>query len=175
MIYLLYEEVLKGVSVLGDDKCQAFFVTSERRREMMDMVERRRVKRYSIYCPLQYKGEDAIPSDSSMSMNMSESGALLTMERPVEIGENLIVRLFMKGKEFFVRSRVVHVERLQNKDPYSVGVEFLEKAPEFLMRFYEELEGIMFFQKRYGEELDKEVSLAEASMKWYRSSPIWNR
>jgi len=44
-----------------------------------------------------------------------------------------------------------------------------------LMRFYEELEGIMFFQKRYSEELGKEVSLTEASMKWYRSSPIWSR
>ncbi|MFA6142814.1 MAG: PilZ domain-containing protein [Candidatus Omnitrophota bacterium] len=142
---------------------------------MIDIVERRRFKRYPVYCPMQYKREGAMPSDSSMSVNMCEGGALLTMPRAVETGENLIVRLFMKGKEFFVRSKVVHVQRLQERDPYSVGVEFMEKAPEFLMRFYEELEGIMFFQKRYSEELGKEVSLTEASMKWYRSSPIWSR
>ena len=81
--------------------------------------------------------------------------------------------MFLRNEEFFIRSRVAHIERFSEKDPYSVGIEFLEKTTGLVMKFYEELETIMFYQRHYSEEMDRTISLAEASMKLYRNSPAW--
>jgi len=140
---------------------------------MAEFTERRRFKRYSLYSPLQYKGQDSLPKEPSISLNISEGGALISVNRKLDDAAGLIVRMFLRNEEFFIRSRVVHTERFSDKDPYSVGIEFLERTTNFAMKFYEELETIMFYQRHYSEEMDKPISLAEASMKWYRNSPAW--
>lgn len=140
---------------------------------MAEFTERRRFKRYPIYCPIQYKSPDSPPQEPSISLNISEGGALISVNRKLDEMAGIIIRIFLKNEEFFIRSRVVHVQRFSDKDPYNVGVEFLDRTPGFSMRFYEELETIMFYQKSYSEEMGKDISLAEASMKWYRNSPAW--
>ena len=140
---------------------------------MADVTERRRFKRYPLYCPIQYKEEGIRPRDLSITLNISEGGALISLNRKLDASSGLIVRMFLRSREFFIRSRVVHIERSSPEDPYSIGIEFLERTASFAMKFYEELETILFYQSRYGEEMGKAISLAEASMKWYRNSPAW--
>lgn len=140
---------------------------------MAEFVERRRSKRYSVYCPLQYKSEDGMPRESSISLNISEGGALISVNRKLDLSAGLIIRMFLRNEEFFIRSRVVHIGRFSERDPYNVGIEFLEKTTGLVMKFYEELEIIMSCQKHYSLEMERTVSLAEASMKWYRNSPAW--
>ncbi|MDP3730748.1 MAG: PilZ domain-containing protein [Candidatus Omnitrophota bacterium] len=140
---------------------------------MAEFVEKRRFKRYSVYWPLQYKSEDGIPKESSISLNISEGGALVSVNRKLDLSAGLIVRMFLRNEEFFIRSRVVHIERFSERDPYNVGIEFLESTAGLVMKFYEELESIMFYQRHYSEEMDRTISLAEASMKLYRNSPAW--
>lgn len=140
---------------------------------MAEVTERRRFKRYSIYTPLQYKAEDGPPKEPSITLNISEGGALISVNRKLDESADLIIRMFLKNEEFFIRSRVVHAQRFSDKDPYSVGVEFLDRTDCFAMKFYEELETIMFYQRCYSEEAARPITLAEASMKWYRNSPAW--
>lgn len=139
---------------------------------MVPLEERRRFKRYSLYCPVQYKPE-AGPRDSSLTMNVSEGGALISTTMPLSLSDNLIVKVFFKNKDYFIRSRVVHVQNELTKGLYSVGVEFLERPEDFTMRFYEELETIMLYRRHLGEATGRELSLAEASMRWYRRAPGW--
>ena len=140
---------------------------------MAEVTERRRFKRYSVYCPLQYKSEGRMPREPSISLNISEGGALISVNRKLDDAASLIVKMFLRNEEFFIRSRVVHIERSSDKDPYGVGIEFLERTAGFAMKFYEELETIMFYQRHYSEEMGRPISLAETSMKWYRNSPAW--
>jgi len=140
---------------------------------MAEVTERRRFKRYSVYCPIQYKSQDSLPKERSISLNVSEGGALISVDRKLGVSSDLIVRMLLRSEEFFIRSRVVHIERSSPEDPYSIGIEFLERTTGFAMKFYEELETVMFYQRCYSEEMGKTISLAEASMKWYRNSPAW--
>lgn len=136
------------------------------------MEDRRRFKRYSIYCPVQYKPESG-SRDSSITMNLSEGGALISTTSPLSVSDNLIIRITLKNKDYFVRSRVIHVQDELSGGQYSVGVEFLERPEDFAMRFYEELETIMLYRRHVGEATGRELSLAEASMRWYRRAPEW--
>jgi len=140
---------------------------------MADFNERRRFKRFPIYCPLQYKVEDSSPKKNSISLNISEGGTMLSTDRTVEVGSSLIVRMHLARSEFFVRAKVVHIQHPMGWAANNIGVEFLDKASAFILKFYEEVEGVMRYRKLYSEEMGKDVSLTEASMKWYRNSPTW--
>lgn len=135
------------------------------------MEERRRFNRYSIYCPIEYKTEDSHPRDSSVTLNICEGGALISVPRQLGISSNMIVKLRLKDKDFFIRSKVIHLQGGQGTGPYSVGIEFLERPVELIRNFYEELETIMFYQKQYSEEMGREIPLPEASMLWYGIKP----
>ncbi len=136
------------------------------------MEDRRRFPRFPIYCPLQYRCEDTNPRDTSITINISEGGALISTRRFVEIASNLILRFILKNKEFFIRAKVIHIQYEKGEGLYSIGVEFVDRPPDFVSILYGELETVMLYQKRYSEETGRAISLAEASMKWYRNAPI---
>lgn len=138
----------------------------------MDMVERRRFKRYSLYCPLQFKPETS-SREYSISLNICEAGAFISSDKSLVRGESLIVKIILRNEEFFLRSRIVHIQHERIGGPYQIGVEFMETSPSFAQRFYEELAVIMNYQKQFNKESGRELSLAEASMKWYRNAPTW--
>lgn len=140
---------------------------------MIEFTERRKFKRFPIYCPLVYKAEGNLPRERSISINMSEGGAMMSSNRCLALGANLIVRLLLAKREFFLRSRIVHIQQQSTSDPYYMGIEFLDKRADFILKFYEEIEGIMHYRKLLSEENGREATLAEASMKWYRNSPAW--
>ena len=132
------------------------------------MEDRRRYNRYPVYCPIQFKTEDQRPRAASVTINLSEGGALITTDAQVEIPDTMIIKIRMKNEEFFIRSRVVHVQYGPDNGLYNVGLEFIDTPVEFRERFYEELEAIMLYQRNYTNEMGKDISLAEASVRWYR-------
>lgn len=131
------------------------------------MEDRRRFSRYPLYCPIQFKCEDASPREASVTINLSEGGALINSQRLVETPGNLIIKVNMKNEEFFIRSRVVHVQCGPEDGSYNIGVEFINAPADFRGRFYEELEAIMLYQRECRNESGKDISLAEASARWY--------
>lgn len=131
--------------------------------------EKRRYERYPIYCPLEYKAEDAQPKESSITLNISEGGALISARRDLSVSSNVILKLRLRDEMFFIIGKVKHVRPDENNNVYEVGVEFWDRPKTFAAKFYEELDGIRDYQKRYQDEEGGEISLPEASLNWYKS------
>ena len=136
------------------------------------MEDRRRFNRYPIYCPIQFKCQDNQPREASVTINLSEGGALISTHRELQTPDTMIVKIVMKDEEFFIRSRIVHVQYGPDNGLYNIGIEFIDTPVEFRNRFYEELEAIMLYQRQYLDETGRELSLAEASVRWYRERNI---
>ncbi len=132
------------------------------------MEDRRRFTRYPVYCPIQYKCQDDQPREATVTMNLSEGGALISTHRELSVPAPMIVKIVMKNEEFYIRSRVVHIQYGQDSGLYNVGVEFIDTPREFRERFFEELEAIMLYQRQFQNETGAELSLAEASVQWFK-------
>ncbi len=133
--------------------------------------DKRRYKRYPIYCPLEYKAEDDYPKEAAITLNISEGGALISANRGLEIGSSVIIKVKLRDETFFIIGRVRHIKHDQSNNVHEVGVEFWDKPRTFTKRFNEELEGIMDYQKKQVQEQNREISLAEASMSWFGELP----
>jgi len=146
---------------------------TRRRNKMTETTspDQRRHKRYPIYCPLEYKAEDDQPKEASITLNISEGGALISANRGLEIDSSVIVKVQLRDETFFMIGRVRHVNNDQENNVHKVGVEFWDKPRAFAKRFYEEVEGIMDYQKKQAQEQKREISLAEASMNWFGELP----
>jgi hypothetical protein len=138
-----------------------------RGKKMIDMTERRKFPRYPIYCPIEYKCADNAPPTTSITLNLCEGGALISTKKKIVSGTGLIIKIEFKGRIFFVRAKVVHVEFEERNRVYNMGVEFVRDESDFIRRFYDELEAIMLYQRQYGKEIGRPISLAEASLNWY--------
>jgi len=135
--------------------------------------ERRRFKRYAVCLPIQYQREYGLSRDRSITINVSEGGMLISARRLIDIAASILLKFLLRHEDFFLRGRVVHVQRTDDFNPYSVGVEFLARPQSFIRRLYEELEILMLYQRQCNEELGAEISLTEASVRWYRTSREW--
>lgn len=133
----------------------------------MNGIERRKYKRYPVYCPIEYRREDDNPIDSCVTLNLSEGGALISTKKLVPQEEKIIIKIQLKRETFFVRARVVHVEPEEGTGVYNMGVEFMQNSFNFIRRYYEEIETIMLYQREYARQTGQQISLPEASMKWY--------
>ncbi len=131
---------------------------------------KRRYERYPIYCPLEYKAEDEHPKEPSITLNISEGGALITTGRELPVPSNLIIKLKLKDETFFIISKVKHVRQAQDDGAYEAGVEFWDKPRSFGEKFCDELEAITSYQERYKEAQGSDISLAEASLNWYKNA-----
>lgn len=134
--------------------------------------ERRRFERYPIYCPLEYKAEDEQPKESSVTLNFSEGGALISTRRNLSPSSNIILKIKLRDELFFIIGKVKHVQPGENGDTYEIGVEFWDKPQTFAKKFHEELGGIMDYQKRCRDEQGDDMSLAEASLNWYKDTAV---
>lgn len=135
------------------------------------LQDKRRHKRYDICCPLEYKAEDSQPKEAAITSNISEGGALISSNRSLGIGSNVIIKVKFRDETFFIIGRVRHVMADEENDLYEVGVEFWDRPRAFSKRFCEELEGIISHQAVQSREQRREVSLAEASMSWFGELP----
>lgn len=139
----------------------------------MNVLERRRFKRYAIYHPLEFKMDNDEPRIGSITLNLSEAGALISAKSEICPQERVIIRIDLARHEFFLRSRVIHVQNEMDEELHNFGIELLDTNPYFAQCFYREIESLMLYQRLYAEEAGKEVSLAEASLKWYRTPYPW--
>lgn len=138
---------------------------------MADFIERRRFVRYPVYCPIQYRCEDERMRDETIALNMSEGGILLSTKRLLGVAARLIVRVFFRKEDFAIPGRVVHIHPDGcDRKVYNVGVEFRDLPARFIQRFYEEINGIALYQARVAATSGLEVTMAEASMNWYKDS-----
>ena len=136
---------------------------------VMGNIERRKYRRYSVYCPIEYKREDDNPIDACITLNLSEGGALISTEKPIPPATRIIIKIILKGEVFFVRARVVHVEPEKDTGVYNIGVQFEKSSFSFIRRFYEEIETILLYQREYAKQTGEQITLPEASMKWYNA------
>ena len=72
--------------------------------------EKRRHERYSIYCPLEYKAEDTQPKEPSITLNISEGGALISTKRNLPVSSNVILKFRLKDEMFFIVGKVKHIQ-----------------------------------------------------------------
>ncbi|MBN2453188.1 MAG: PilZ domain-containing protein [Candidatus Omnitrophica bacterium] len=133
------------------------------------MIERRKHRRYSVYCPIEYKCEDDNPVDSSITINVSEGGALICTHKPIVPQTKVIIKMLLKGEVFFIRAKVVHSELDEDKGTYKIGIQFTENSFSFIRRLYEEIEAIMLYQREYAKQTGEQISLLDASKRWYSS------
>lgn len=133
----------------------------------MGTIERRRFRRYSVHCPIEYKCENDNPIDSSITINVSEGGALLCAKKPIPQESKIIIKMHLKGEVFFIRARVVYVDSVPEQGLYKIGVQFMQNSFSFIRRLYEEIEAIMLYQREYSKETGEQISLVDASKKWY--------
>lgn len=135
--------------------------------------ERRRYERFPIYCPIEYKAEDQLPKESSVTLNVSEGGALISAKRDLSSSANLILKLRLRDQLFFIIGKVKHVRQEDNDNGYSIGVEFWDRPRTFTKKFQEELRSIQEYRKKYEKAHGSEISLAEASINWYKDTSNW--
>ena len=98
--------------------------------------EKRRHERYPIYCPLEYKAEDARPKESSITLNISEGGALISARRGLAVSSNVILKFKLRDEMFFIIGKVKHVKPGDNGDTYEIGLEFLDRPKTFAKKFF---------------------------------------
>lgn len=153
--------------------CQAFFLHSEEKMEDCRTEERRRFKRYPLYCPIQYNCEEHELEDPSITLNISEGGALISTRKPIEKTSVIKIKIALEHKHYTLEAKAVHIHPEMEKGLYSVGLEFIDRPSDFRDKFYEEVDAIISYQARCSLEAETEVSLAEASMKWYGNPVRW--
>jgi hypothetical protein len=133
-------------------------------------ANRRRCERFPLYCPVEFKTKDASPKEASVTLNISENGALILARRAMALYSNIILKFNMGGELLFLIGEVRHTCLGRDGGAYEIGVEFWDKPRAFKDKFNAELTGIMDYQKRYKEEQGGEISLAEASLNWYKET-----
>ena len=101
-------------------------------------------------------------------MNISEGGALISSAKSLETAAKVMINIFLKDENFDLHSKVVHIKAGKNDGPCDIGVEFLEKPVNFSKKLYEVIQTVDLFRDKLSEKEKRGVSLAEASMKWYR-------
>ncbi|MDD5428148.1 MAG: PilZ domain-containing protein [Candidatus Omnitrophica bacterium] len=132
--------------------------------------ERRCHERFPVYCPLEYKGEDFLPKEPSVTLNVSEGGALISAKRELPVDSNIILKFKFQDELFFIIGKVKHIRAADGEESYEVGIQFWDKPKAFTRKFIEELEGIKEYRRRCSVARGFEVSLAEASMEWYKDN-----
>lgn len=137
------------------------------------MEERRRYQRFKVYCPLEYKFEGDRPRDYTITLNVCEGGALISMKGAMNPSRNLILRLFLRNEEFFMRSRIIHVQPGTGDGYCDIGVTFLEPSDNFIKKFYQEIATLKIYQEQYIKETGQDISLSQASARWYRNARVW--
>jgi len=143
------------------------------KKVVCDMDERRRFPRFPILTPMEYRSERYGHREDSITINFSEVGVMISTTKRLDITTGLIMRFLLRGEEFFIRGRVVHIQSGPDERPYKIGVEFMERPYRFIKKFHEEVEAITLYQRHYEKETGAEIPLSEASARWYRTARVW--
>jgi Tfp pilus assembly protein PilZ len=111
--------------------------------------------------------------ERAITLNMSEGGAFISTHNLIGTGTALSLRLLLQDAYISVAGRVVHAIKEDRSNLSNIGVEFINRTSEYINRFNKEIDAITIYQRQSSDRNGREVSLAEASLNWYRNSPVW--
>lgn len=108
-------------------------------------LERRRYPRFKINLPIDYYRVEA--RHSGRVLNASEGGLEIYFPEPIEIGEQLKLKLFFSSSESDLKTieilaEVVWVDMLSGDQEYRSGVRFLDISPDDFARLKDFLGGL---------------------------------
>lgn len=129
-------------------------------------MERRKFKRFPVCCPTELAYENAASGVNSITENISAGGALVSTDKPINT-KDLVVKVMLKRNSYTVKSKVVHAHAEYESGPYKVGVQFQQTSFDFIKGLFAEIEAINAYRNKLSAEEAREVSLSEASLKWY--------
>jgi len=133
------------------------------------LKEKRRFIRHPISYPLEYKVASDRISERSSTINMSEGGLLFVSKEPVDPGKVIILKIPFQDKLFKVHAKVIRVEKdLENPKIYDIGVSFYRHTDAFKVKLVEQLYLIDEYRSLRSIQLDREISMGEASEEWVK-------
>ena len=134
----------------------------------INFKEKRRFIRHPVCYPLKFRIKSKRMNEESTTVNVSEGGLLFLSRRPVQQGSLLVVSLPFRDKIFKVEARVMHVEREEEKDLYSVGVAFHRISDAIKVKLLEQIYLIDEYRHLRSIQLGREISLEKASQEWIK-------
>jgi c-di-GMP-binding flagellar brake protein YcgR len=110
--------------------------------------ERRRHPRFSVDLPVEYRKVDNSKSHPAHTGNMAEGGLLLYISETIEIGQELVLKVFFtsdrKLTSASAHAQVVWKDiRIENTGPRRIGVKFIDISSEDLISLREFINNIL--------------------------------
>ena len=128
--------------------------------------EKRRFFRHPISLPLEFKMAKSDKPDKARSVNLSLGGLLFLSKSKLAPDSNIIVSLPFKDKVFRVNGTVARCAKDEDSKLYNVGIMFTKISDAFKVKLVEQLHLIEEYRCLRSIELDREISLKEASEEW---------
>ncbi len=102
--------------------------------------ERRKCTRHPIHCPIEYNYKNNGLKNSSVMLNVSKSGAMISSNEAMNLTEDLTLNVCLKNRSFNMPTKVAHIQsENKGKPPYRVGLKFLKKEKSNTEDFLKEI------------------------------------
>ena len=129
-------------------------------------VERRKYIRHPICLPLEYEKVKAEKRERAKTLDLSYGGLLFLSRTKISKKTEIVVMLPFKDKTFKIHGSVARCERDTDSSLYEVGIEFTKVNDAFKVKLVEQLHLIEEYRSLRSLQLDREMTLKEASEEW---------
>jgi len=137
--------------------------------------EKRRFIRHPVCIPLEFIPKNILHTErkkgggaSATTVNISLGGLLFLSREKIAIDTEISVSLPFKDKVFKIAGTVVRCEKQTNAKLYEIGIAFTRVSDAFKVKLVEQLHLIEEYRILRSIQLNREVTLAEASREWIR-------
>jgi c-di-GMP-binding flagellar brake protein YcgR len=133
--------------------------------------ERRQHPRFSVNLPVEYRKVDNPKGRPANTGDLSEGGLLLYVSEPVEIGQEMTLKLFFTSERKLTtiraRAQVVWKDiRIENNGQSRIGLKFVDISPEDLKSLKEFINNLLALKTVH------EVSTSNRSLPNYQEEGI---
>lgn len=136
------------------------------------LLEQRRYIRHPLNLPLEFRvlkdTRAGGRAERTSAINISQGGLLFASKKQVEPNSKIVIRMPFQDKLFNVRAKVVHCNKSQDTKLYHVGVCFERLSDAFKVKLIEQIYLICEYRDLRSIQLEREVSLEEASREWIK-------
>ena len=138
-------------------------------RKKETFIEKRKFIRHPVCIPLEFtRVKVGQKKHRAETINLSLGGLLFLSRSKIATGVEVDVSLPFKDKVFHIRGGVVRCEKEGHSTLYSVGIEFLRVSDAFKVKLVEQLHLIEEYRCLRSIQLNREVSLKDASQEWIK-------
>ncbi|MFC1808718.1 PilZ domain-containing protein [Candidatus Omnitrophota bacterium] len=141
------------------------------RKKKESFTEKRKFIRHPICIPLEFKritSASARKKQKAETVNLSLGGLLFLSRSKIALGTAINVSLPFKDKTFHVHGKVVRCDKDGSSKLYYVGIEFLKVSDAFKVKLIEQLHLIEEYRCLRSIQLNREITLPEASKEWIK-------